>query len=367
MHLKITNIDIHRYTIPMEPFVIATETCYAAENIFLRIHTNEGITGVGECSPFPMLVGETQDTCFAVGMTLAKLLKGQNPLQIEERLKELDSHIAFNSTIKSAFDMALYDIAAQAQNKPLYQFLGGSKKSIKTDLTIGINSPEAMAKKAKQFVADGVTTIKVKLGKNGVEDIERIRLIREAIGPTINLRADANQGWDYPTALLVLQRIAPFGIEFCEQPMHRYLDPLLPQLKSSVGIPIMADESMFNHHDAERLIRSNSCSYLNIKLAKSGGIREAIRIADTAASFGMGCMLGGMVESRMALTAKVHLAMAHNNIQFYDLDTCLLGHLADPVIGGARYNNYFLELDDVPGIGADIDPDFLKNAESITI
>lgn len=202
---------------------------------------------------------------------------------------------------------------------------------------------------------------------NGAEDIERIRLIREAVGPAINLRADANQGWDYPIALQVLQAIEPYGIEFCEQPMHQRLDPLLPQLKSSVGIPIMADESMFDHHDAERLIQSNSCTYLNIKLAKSGGISEAIRIADTAASFGVSCMLGGMVESRMALTAKVHLAMAHNNIHFYDLDTCLLGHLADPVIGGARYNNYFLELDDVPGIGADIDPDFLKDAESITI
>jgi L-alanine-DL-glutamate epimerase-like enolase superfamily enzyme len=367
MDMKIDSIELYRLTIPMEPFVIATETCYAAENIFLKIHTNKGITGVGECSPFPMLVGETQDTCFAVGKNLAKILKGQNPLQIEERMQEMDNYIAFNTTIKSAFDMALYDIAAQAQGKPLYQFLGGSKKSIKTDLTIGISSPEKMAATATQFVADGVTTIKVKLGKNGAEDIERIRLIREAVGPTIHLRADANQGWDYPTALQVLQAIEPYGIEFCEQPMHQRLDPLLPQLKSSVGIPIMADESMFDHHDAERLIQSNSCTYLNIKLAKSGGISEAIRIADKAASFGVSCMLGGMVESRMALTAKVHLAMAHNNIHFYDLDTCLLGHLADPVIGGARYNNYFLELNDVPGIGADIDPDFLKDAESITI
>jgi L-alanine-DL-glutamate epimerase-like enolase superfamily enzyme len=361
--MVIKNIEIYRLTIPMEPFVIATETCYAAENIFLRVHTDNGITGVGECSPFPMLVGETQDTCFAVGQNLAKIAIGKNPLEVQERLNEFDQFIAFNTTIKSAFDMAFHDIAAQEKGLPLYQFLGGQKKSIQTDLTIGISSPESMAATAVQFVANGVKTIKVKLGKNGPEDIERIRLIREAVGKDISLRADANQGWDFETAMKVLTAIEPYKIEFCEQPMHHKLDPMLPALKRAVSIPIMADESVFDHYDAERLIKSDSCTYINIKLAKSGGICEAIRIADKAAQLGVKCMLGGMVESRLALTAKVHLAMAHENIHFYDLDTCLLGHLVDPVTGGAQYNNYFLELEDTPGIGAEIDPDFLKGAD----
>jgi L-alanine-DL-glutamate epimerase-like enolase superfamily enzyme len=224
-----------------------------------------------------------------------------------------------------------------------------------------------MAEKAIAFVEQGVRIIKVKLGKNGKEDVERIQKIRTAVGPDIQLRVDANQGWDYATALQTLQAIEPFNIAFCEQPMHHHLDPLLPALKKNVAIPIMADESVFNHFDAERLISTDSCSYINIKLAKSGGIIEAIKIADTAAAHGIPCMLGGMVESRLALTAKVHLAMAHENIQFYDLDTCLLGHLADPVTNGARYNNYFLELDELPGIGADILPAFLHGAEKTII
>lgn len=351
----------------MEPFVIATETCYAAENIYLRIHTDEGISGVGECSPFPMLVGETQDTCFYVGKDSAKLLIGKNPLEIEERLNELDAYIALNKTIKSAFDMAMHDIAAKKAGKPLYAFLGGKKKTIQTDLTIGINTPEKMADTAIRFVKDGVKIIKVKLGKNGPEDITRIEKIRAAVGKDIQLRIDANQGWDFETALNTLNAIAKYDIQFCEQPMHKRYDHLLPELKSKVSIPIMADESVFDHYDAERLIKNNSCTYINIKLAKSGGILEAQKIADTAAKYNMPCMLGGMVESRLALTAKVHLAMAHDNIHFYDLDTCLLGHLTDPVLNGARYNNYFLELDDVPGIGADIDPAFLVNAEKIVI
>lgn len=365
--MKISSIEISRLTIPMEPFVIATETCYAAKNIYLKINTDAGIFGVGECSPFPMLVGETQDSCFHVGRELASIIKGKNPCAIEERMNELHAHIAFNSTIKSAFDMALHDIAAKAMEMPLYKFLGGQKKKIQTDLTIGINTPEIMAEKAIAFVEQGVRIIKVKLGKNGKEDIERIRKIRTAVGPDIQLRIDANQGWDYPTALQTLQAIEPFNIAFCEQPMHHHLDPLLPALKKNVGIPIMADESVFDHFDAERLITSDSCSYINIKLAKSGGILEAIKIADTAATHGIPCMLGGMVESRLALTAKVHLAMSHENIHFYDLDTCLLGHLIDPVVDGARYNNYFLELDELPGIGADISPAFLERAEKTII
>jgi len=365
--MKISSIEISRLTIPMEPFVIATETCYTAKNIYLKINTDTDIFGVGECSPFPMLVGETQDSCFHVGKELASIIKGKNPCAIEERMNALHAHIAFNSTIKSAFDMALHDIAAKALNMPLYKFLGGQKKEIQTDLTIGISSPEKMAEKAVAFVEQGVRIIKVKLGKNGKEDVERIKKIREAVGQSIQLRIDANQGWDYATALQTLQAIEPFNIAFCEQPMHHHLDPLLPALKKNVAIPIMADESVFNHFDAERLISSDSCSYINIKLAKSGGILEAIKIADTAAVHHIPCMLGGMVESRLALTAKVHLAMAHENIRFYDLDTCLLGHLVDPVIDGARYNNYFLELDELPGIGADISPAFLSGAEKTII
>lgn len=365
--MKISSIELYRLTIPMEPFVIATETCYAAENIYLRIHTEEGITGVGECSPFPMLVGETQDTCFYVGKDLAKLLIGKNPLEIEQRLNELDAYIAFNKTIKSAFDIAMHDIAAKQAGKPLYAFLGGKKKTIQTDLTIGINTPEHMAATALQFKQQGVKVIKVKLGKNGEEDIVRMQKIREAVGPEIKLRTDANQGWSFQTAVDTLHAIAQYDVQFCEQPMHKRYDHLLPELKSRVSIPIMADESVFDHYDAERLIKNNSCDFINIKLAKSGGLLEAQKIADTASSYKMPCMLGGMVESRLALTAKVHLAMAHNNIHFYDLDTCLLGHLIDPVINGAKYNNYYLELDDVPGIGADIDPAFIANAEKIMI
>ena len=175
----------------MEPFVIATEVSYYTQNIFIRIHTDTGLTGMGECSAFPMLVGETQNTCFEVAKDFARITLNKDPLQIEERMKELHQYIAFNSTIKSAWDMALHDLAAKNAGLPLYAFLGGQKTDIYTDLTIGIDTPAAMAEKAREFIKNGVTIIKVKLGKKGTEDVERIRLIREAVGPHITLRIDA--------------------------------------------------------------------------------------------------------------------------------------------------------------------------------
>ena len=138
----ITHTEIYKYTIPMVPFTIATGTMAFAQNLFIRIHTNEGITGVGECSAFPMIAGETQATCYEMAKDFAALWKNKSAFGIDERLKELDLFTAGNYTAKSAFDLALYDIAAKAANQPLYQYLGGQQKPIESDLTIGIDTPD---------------------------------------------------------------------------------------------------------------------------------------------------------------------------------------------------------------------------------
>ena len=351
----------------MQPFTIATGTMDFAQNVFIRIHVSDNLHGVGECSAFPMIVGETQSTCFEMARDFAALWKNKNADDIEERMNELHGYTAFNSTIKSAFDMALHDLAAKKAKQPLYIFLGGSRKEIETDLTIGIDSPDVMAKTALQFKKNGVRFIKIKLGKNGRQDIERVKQIREAVGEEIILRIDANQGWHFDEAADALQKMGKYNIQFCEQPIRYWDDDKLPALKKISPIQIMADESVFDHHDAERLIRNKACDYINIKFAKSGGILEAKKINSVCERNKIPCMMGGMLESRLALTAFVHFALAHNNIIFYDMDTCLLGHKLDPVSGGIKYRGYFLEIPDAPGIGSDADNDFLKQCEKIII
>ncbi|MHA4847097.1 mandelate racemase/muconate lactonizing enzyme family protein [Flavitalea antarctica] len=366
--MKITHTDIYKFSIPMHPFTIATGTMHYAQNLFIRLHTDAGYYGVGECSAFPMIAGETQATCFEMAKDFAAIWKNKRADEIDQRMLELHQATAFNGTVKSAFDMALYDLASRQANKPLYEYLGGKKnKRLETDITVGIGAPDLMARQAAAFVKQGFRIIKVKLGKEPDEDIERIHAIRNAIPPEVVLRIDANQGWTFESAVKVLQALGTSNVAFCEQPMRAYDDEYLPRLRQLSPIPIMADESVFNHHDAKRLIRDNACDYINIKLAKSGGILEALEINRICAEHNIPCMMGGMLESRVALSAFAHLAMACDNIVFNDMDTCMLGHKLDPVTGGVHYDGYYVELPAGPGIGADADDEFLKTLEKITI
>lgn len=351
----------------MHPFTIATGTMYFAQNLFIRVHTDAGLYGVGECSAFPMIAGETQNTCFEMAKDFAALWKGKPAGDIAQRMDELHSFTAGNHTAKSAFDMALFDLAAKQAQQPLYTYLGGTKKRMHTDITVGIAVPEVMAAQALGFVEQGATLLKIKLGKEAKEDVERIRQIRQAVGPGIKIRTDANQGWNYEAAVFALNGIGEYEIEFCEQPLRAYNDHLLPQLRRLSPVKIMADESVFDHHDAERLIRAHACDYINIKFAKSGGILEAQEIVNICTHHSIPCMMGGMLESRVALSAFAHFAAANSQVYFYDMDTCMLGHKTDPVTGGVTYDNFHVLLPDGNGIGADADDTFLSTCVHATV
>lgn len=361
--MKISHIEIYKLPIAVEPFHIATGTMRTAQNLFVRIHTDEGITGVGECSAFPMIVGETLNTCFEVAKDFAHLIKGKDPLDIAGIMTSLDKYIYGNHTVKSAFDIALYDISSRYCQMPLYRFLKGHRKELITDVTIGIDTPEVMARKAVEFVARGFDILKIKLGEGLDSDVERIRVIRKAIGNDIRLRIDANQGWGVDEAIECLTRLAPYNIDFCEQPMLKWYDRMLKKVINRSPIPIMADESVFNFMDAERLIEEQDIRYINIKFAKSGGIYGGREISLVCAHWERTCMIGSMLESRLALTANAHFAMATKNVKYIDLDTALLGQQDDPVIGGMHYEGNKILVSDGIGLDCDIDQAYLDKQE----
>lgn len=365
--MKITHTEIWKFSIPMEPFTIATGTMDFAQNIFIRIHTDEGIYGVGECSAFPMIVGETQNTCFELAKDFASLWKDKEASDIDTRMGELNAAIAGNSTIKSAFDMALFDLLAKKKQQPVYEMLGGKNRVLKTDITVGIDTADKMAEKAVQMISKGAEMLKIKVGKQAREDVYRIKTIRNSIGHSIILRIDANQGWDFEDAVYALNEMEGYDIQYCEQPMRKWNDHRLPELRNLVKIPVMADESVFFAHDAERLIRENACDYINIKFSKSGGFKESLLINEVSEKAGIHCMIGGMLESRIALSAFSHFALACENVKFHDLDTCLVGHLKDPVVNGIQYNQLNISVPDLPGIGADADEAFLAELENVTV
>ena len=367
--LKIQRVELYKLLIPLkEPFIIYLGPIYNAQNVMVRIHTESGFTGCGECSPFMSINGESIDTCFIVGQYFAQLLKGKNALDIEGCVREMDQLIYGNTSIKSAFDMALYDIAAQYAGQPLYKFLGGqNNRTITTDYTVSIGDPAKMAADAKKIQADGFPAIKIKLGLNGKKDVERIRAIREAVGNEIPLRIDANQGWQVEEAIETLNALSAFDIQHCEEPIARWEFMKLPRVKKESPIPIMADESCGDEHDAERLIELKACDYLNIKLGKAGGILKALRIVKLAEKAGMHLQVGAFMESRLAMTAFAHFALCSDQIEHYDFDTALM-FSEDPVEGGISYEkNGVIHLPEEPGLGARIKLSALEKMEKVLI
>lgn len=368
-NLKIETIEIYQSRIKLkEPFKISLGIMEYAENIIVIIRTDQGILGFGECSPFRPINGESMDTAYIVGQYLAKSLKGKNPLKIEECSKTMDAVIYGNSSIKSAFDIALYDIASQNANVPLYQFLSGNNsKVLRTDYTVSIDNPEKMALDAQKIKDNGFQVIKVKLGESKEKDIERIRQIRKAIGLEIPLIIDANQGWETDEAIQTLTALAPYNIWHCEEPIPRWNFMQLSQVKKHSPIPIMADESCCDHNDAKRLIDLDACDMFNVKLGKSSGIFKAQKIIGLAEQAGMKVQLGGFLESRLAFTAAAHLALTSGSIFHCDFDTPLM-FVEDPVIGGMTYGERgIITVPDNIGLGAAADESYLRNLIKIII
>jgi L-Ala-D/L-Glu epimerase len=371
--MKITKIELFKLNTPLtEPFVIAIETITNAESVAVKITTDTDIVGWGECNPYRSIAGETQGTAFEAGQFLAKILRGhsdsigkeQDATALNDCIRLMDKMLTGNRCIKSAFDMALYDIAARAANMPLYQFLGGSNnRSISTDMTVGISTPVRMAATAFKFKNQGFPAIKVKLGTTMKEDVARIRAIRETIGNALPLRIDANQGWDEATAIATLRALERFDIEHCEQPIAARNVKGLARVRAASPISIMADEAVFDHFDALNLVQHAACDYFNIKLAKSGGISNALKINAIAEAAGIKCQVGCFSETRLAMSALMHFTLACPNVVHFDLDAPLMLS-QDPVVGGLVYGeNGSVFIDDGVGIGAAFDADFLKGLE----
>ncbi|MEY3321632.1 MAG: hypothetical protein RLZZ417_1215 [Bacteroidota bacterium] len=338
MNHSIKHIRIFKMNIPLKyPFVISLETITSAQNVLVRLETHSGLFGYGECSPYEKIHHETQDSCLHFAKQIAPKLMGVNPWDIISWQKAINDHLEGQNCIKSAFDMALYDLSAQIAGLPLYAYLGGNNRKLMfTDMTVGIDSPENMATEAKKYVEDSFPAIKIKLGTNFHDDVQRVKSVREAIGKDIPLRIDANQGWDVQTALEILKEIVPFGVEYCEQPVKATLFKDMAHLHQESPIPIMADESLFDPNDALELIRQNACSGFNIKISKAGGIRSAQLSALFAETAGMKCQVGCFSESRLGITALAHFALAHDAIVNFDMDSPFMLS-QDPIEGGISY------------------------------
>jgi L-Ala-D/L-Glu epimerase len=369
--VKIKAIEIYKLNIPFKHVLkVAIGEKAGAKNIFIKIITDNDLVGWGEASPSPYITGDSQESNYVMAQQLALLIKGKNPIAIEDRMREINAFIVGEPSIHSAFDMAFYDLLGKAAGLPLYQLLGGSQRDMRTDLTIGIQGTvEQTVNRALEILELGFDAIKLKTGRPGLEDVAHVQAVRERVGPAIHLKIDSNQGWDYPTAVANIQAMERLNLQYAEQPLAHWDIANLKRLREKVSLPICADESVFNDKDTLKLIAASAVDYLNIKLGKSGGIHTALKINAIAEAAGCKCMIGCFAESRLGLSAAGHLAMARPNITFLDLDSAY-DFKEDPVIGGMTYDKNVggkIVISDAPGLGVEIKEDYLNGASRVVI
>ncbi len=357
---KIKDIEIYAFDVPLvAPFRISIGEVRAANDVLVRIRTDSGLVGIGEACPFPPITGETQATNIAAAKAIRDMLIGKDPLAIDDILRLIGPIVHSNPSTVAAYDMACFDILGQAAGLPLFRLLGGNKSTFESDITTGIDTPAAMAANAKGHADMGYKTLKVKIGLDPDQDFERLRAVREAIGDAIALRIDANQGYTVPQAIYALKKIDRLRIQFAEQPVLASDTNGLRAVREESPIPIMADEALFGPADAVKLIRAEACDFMNIKIMKAGGILNSVRIAHIADAANMRCMVGCMLETRIALTAAAHVVASQANIVYADLDGNA-EHTIDPVVGGMTTKAGIVTMPEKPGLGCDIDPAFLK-------
>lgn len=354
--MKIQKVEVGQIRISLKkPFKTALRELKVLENVVVKITTDTGHVGFGEAAITPVITGDIMDSIKgAILEQIGPKLIGRSIDNFEELMYILDNSLVNNSSPKAAVDMALYDLYGQSYNIPVYKLLGGYRSGIITDITISVNEPEEMVQDSLSAVEKGYETLKIKVGKDWRKDLERLKAIRDAIGNNINIRTDANQGWTPKEAVMVIRKMEDMGldIELVEQPVKAFDLKGLKFVTDNVTLPILADESCFSPLDALNIIQSRAADMVNIKLMKTGGIHNALKICHIGETFGVECMLGCMMESKIGLTAASHLAGGKKIITKFDLDSPNLC-AEDPVGGGAHYEEYNITLKDKPGFGFD--------------
>ncbi len=342
--MEIVSMDWKVLEIPLKkPFKIAFETMDTYRGVIVKICT-EKFCGYGEAAPAPRITGDTVGSVISALERFKPILIGRDPIKIGNIMDDLNSSLLGTPSAKAAVDFALFDIFAQTIGRPLKDVLGGKKEKIETSLTVDIGDTEYSVAHAKKLLDAGARVLKVKIGLNPSEDVERIRAIRDITDAKI--RVDGNQGYSLKRAMKVLHEIERYEIEFAEQPIPAGEIENLKILRNSVDIPIIADESVHTSLDVLNLV--GKVDGINIKLMKSGGIYEAIKMASIARAAGMEIMIGCMIETHVGIAAGTHFALGIG-ADYADLDG--YWDLSEQPYIGVDYRDGYNYVRDKPGLG----------------
>lgn len=337
-----------------KPYTIAYKTTDQVESGFVEITLENGTTGIGAGNPSDYVTGETLESCMsALEEKNIQFLIGRDVRELNQLNYELLEKLPKNPAARAALDIALYDAFTKHLGVPLVKFLGQKIKSLPTSNTIGIMNVEETLKEAEDYGKRGFSVLKLKLGIDLAEDIERMVKLREKFGNKFTIRIDANQGYTTEKTIEFYNKTKHLNIELIEQPLKAKAIDEMKQLPEEIRKIIAADESLISPKDAITLVNPPLASGIfNIKLMKCGGVSQALKIADIAALEGVDLFWGCNEESIVSITAALHAAFACKNTKYIDLDGSLdLGK--DVVKGGFILKDGVMYCNDKPGLGVE--------------
>jgi L-alanine-DL-glutamate epimerase-like enolase superfamily enzyme len=328
-------------------FKIASGSSDAEENVIVKLVSGDDF-GVGSGNPTDVTHETLASMESFLGMVPKKIvgLDENYPDRLHERL---DGIAAGNTAAKAAVDIALFDLLSKRDKKPLYEFLGGKKDRIITDMTIGIESLETTVQRALEHAKSGFKALKIKVGLDLEEDIRRVSAVRDAIGPNIQLRVDANQGYTVEQAIKFCEVMETLQVIVVEQPVKAEDYAGLKKVAESSNLPVMADECVKSILDARKVAREGIADMINIKLMKSAGIHDAVMINRLAEAADVGTMIGCMGEIQLSIAAGLNFALSSDNVLMADLDSHF--NLVDDPSSGLVFEDGCLIAPKRPGLG----------------
>jgi L-alanine-DL-glutamate epimerase-like enolase superfamily enzyme len=375
--MKITSLECIPVSLPFtKPIVMSGGAVLAAHSVLLKLHTDEGVTGISESGDTSLwYMGESQDSIFSnIVNVYARILLGEDPFNIEAIIMKMDKAVHANNHSKATVDYALHDLMGKALGVPVYKLLGGlANERIALAYVMSSGTPDQVAAQAKKLAKAGYGGLKLKVGANNPEDdVAMVAAVRQAVGPGVKIMTDTNGGWSYLQALRFLRRVAQYDLFLAEQPIPRWDIDGLARLRRKVEVPIFADEAAAEPPDLLKLHAKDAIDGFFLKVPKAGGIRKSQRYVAIAQAMGLNVMCGCMINSGLGAAVEAHFLAATEwmgrieqesigPLNLYDLiDTVSQPYPEDLAVSPPRYAGGFLYPPEGPGLGIELNEAAVK-------
>lgn len=367
--MKIASIEAIPVRIPLKPerrMISALGKHDVSDFVLIRLRTDDGLEGVGEATVTARWSGETVWGAKAmIDHLLAPVVIGCDPHDVAEIDRRMEAVAVYNWYAKSAIEMACWDVVGRAAGKPVYDLLGGACRSltVRNRFSLGAYAPDVARERAIERVGQGFDTIKVKVGTDPVEDVARVKAVREGIGPDIALMIDANGGWNETQATSCLKQLEDCRLAIVEQPLPRGNYAGLKELRKATDCKILADESCFDEVEARELLQQDCCDVLSLYPGKQGGIARARRIAELAAEYNVPCSIGSNLEWDVGAATMLHFIVSTPNMQVDRYPGDCLGpfyHEVSIAKNPLPIEGPLITLHTGPGLGINVDWDVVE-------